>query len=361
MPVPEFPAPDRCPGALRPHAAADGALVRLRLPGGQISGASLAALGKLSAEFGDGDLHVTSRGNLQIRGLADPLPDSFTAGVAAAGLLPSLTHERVRNIMASPLSGIAGGRADVRSLARNLDRLLCADPGLAALSGRFLFGIDDGRGDLAAMRPDVWARFEDPGTARIGAAGFAGPLVPLQDVPAEMLGLARRFLARRFHANAGELWNVRGLPDAGRELFSAAEPLERPAPVPMRYGLVGGAASVLIPLGVFGPQQISSVVEASGSDGMVVVTPWRGLVLPGVTDLAPLDSAGLATTADSPWSRVTACIGAPGCAKSAGDTHTLAREIAAAGVRVPTHVIGCERACGAPTIDHERVLVRRTE
>ncbi len=323
-------------------------LKRLRLPGGQISGTALTELGALSGEFGDGDLHLTSRGNLQIRGLADPLPDAFVAGLAAAGLLPSPTHERARNMVASPLSGIAGGRADVRPLVPALDRQLCADAGLAGLSGRFLFGVDDGRGDLAALRPDVWVRFEDDRYARLGVGAFAGPLVATGDVPAAMLDLARRFLVA-----AGGVWNARKLPDGGRGLLSTPVPDAPPPPAPMRYGLLDGAASVLVPLGVLGPQQISAI-----GDGIVVVTPWRGLVLAGVADLGPLAAAGLAVDADSPWAMITACVGSPGCVNSAGDTRAVARQRAAAGAPHPLHVIGCERACGAPTFDHERVLVR---
>ena len=354
VPVDSPQLSDRCPGALRPHAAADGALVRLRVPGGRTSGPALAALGALSAEFGDGRVHLTSRGNLQIRGLADPLPDQFLSGLAAAGLLPSPTHERVRNVVASPLSGIAGGRADLRSLVPELDRLLCAEPNLAELSGRFLFGLDDGRGDIMALRPDVWASCLDAETARLGAAGFEGPKVPLAQVPAALIDLAHRFLRA-----SGGLWNVRKLPDGGRGLLDSPQPRVAVDPEPMRYGAVGaGAASVLAPLGVLGPEQIAAAAAGTGD---VVVTPWRGLVISGAADLEPLLRAGLVVDPGSPWMRITACIGAPGCAKSAGDTHAAARELAAVGVDRPTHVIGCERACGAPTFDHDRVVVRSAE
>lgn len=332
-------------------------MVRLRLPGGRISGPALARLGELSAEFGDGALHLTSRGNLQIRGLEDPLPDAFSAGLSAAGLLPSPTHERVRNIVASPLSGIAGGRADIRSLILELDEGLRSAPTLAGLSGRFLFGLDDGRGDIAALGPDVWARCVDGVSARVGVGGFAGPLVPLAEVPSALLDLAGRFLAA-----ADGLWNVRRLPDGGRGLLAdptlpAPEPIAPDAPDPMAYGLLDAAASVLVPLGVLGPRQISAVSRG----GDVVVTPWRGLVIEGVEGqeaLDPLVAAGLIADPDSPWARITACVGSPGCAKSGGDTHARARQLAAAGTPRPVHVIGCERACGAPTFHHDRVLVR---
>ena len=125
--------PDACPGVFALHDAADGALARVRLPGGAIDAAALQVVAGCAEDLGDGAVHLTSRGNLQLRGLRRDDP-RLAARLAAAGLLPSTTHERARNVLASPLSGIAGGLADVRDLARELDRGLCARPALAALS-----------------------------------------------------------------------------------------------------------------------------------------------------------------------------------------------------------------------------------
>jgi len=136
---------DRCPGVLRLHEAADGLLARVRLPGGRIDARGLRAIASAS-RLGNGIVELTSRASLQIRGLAD---DAFAAPLAAAGLLPSPSHERVRNILASPLAGPA-----VHVLVAELDRALCADPELANLSGRFLFAVDDGTG-LHGLEADV--------------------------------------------------------------------------------------------------------------------------------------------------------------------------------------------------------------
>jgi precorrin-3B synthase len=56
----------------------------------------------------------------------------------------------------------------------------------------------------------------------------------------------------------------------------------------------------------------------------------------------------------SPWTGVTACVGAPGCTKSQIDTRFLATELVGLlGHRSPRlHVVGCERRCGAPATDH---------
>src|SRR6516225_7706742 len=126
---------DACPGALQVHQAADGALARVRLPGGMITAAQLATLSAVSTEFGSGTLELTARGNVQLRGIADVT--AVAEAIACAGLLPSPTHERVRNIVASPLSGRVDGRADVRDWVRRLDAAIAHEPALAELPGRF--------------------------------------------------------------------------------------------------------------------------------------------------------------------------------------------------------------------------------
>jgi hypothetical protein len=102
---------DRCPGALRLAEAADGYLARVRLPGGFVTGEQLRVLAGLATELGDGRIELTSRGNVQLRALAMDAAEPLTAALARAGLLPSLAHDRVRNVLASPLAGLDGPRA----------------------------------------------------------------------------------------------------------------------------------------------------------------------------------------------------------------------------------------------------------
>ncbi|PNG91123.1 hypothetical protein SMF913_26588 [Streptomyces malaysiensis] len=158
---------DACPGALRLHRADDGSLARIRVPGGLLTARQAEALGRVSEELGDGRLDITSRGNAQVRGLAAGCGAELAARLRTAGLLPSDRHDRVRNIVASPLSGLDGrGHADVVAWVRELDAALCDDSptgpaghgelsALSGLSGRFLFALDDGRGDVAALGADV--------------------------------------------------------------------------------------------------------------------------------------------------------------------------------------------------------------
>ena len=74
-----------------------------------ITAPQLEALARAATDSASPAMELTSRGNIQIRGIRDTEATASVAeALAAAGLLPSDTHERVRNIVASPLSGRVG-------------------------------------------------------------------------------------------------------------------------------------------------------------------------------------------------------------------------------------------------------------
>ncbi|MBZ4323611.1 cobalamin biosynthesis protein CobG, partial [Streptomyces sp. SCA2-4] len=289
---------DACPGALRLHAADDGALARVRLPAGLLTTRQAAELAALAEELGDGHLDITSRGNIQLRALPAGSGGELGGRLRAAALLPSDRHERVRNIAASPLHGLDGaGHADVGAWARELDRLLCADDEVTALSGRFLFGLDDGRGDIAALTPDVTLIAEPGGRAAVLCYAAEGPglRVPAADAPRAAVLAARHFLA----AHGGSAWRVTELPADGRPDVTAlaarltgaeatAVPTTRsaappPGPVPGPDGRT--ALSVAAPLGRLTAGQWRLLVAAAeAGSGELRVTPWRGVVIPGLAD-----------------------------------------------------------------------------
>src|SRR4051812_40660839 len=188
---------DACPGALQTHAAADGGLARVRVPGGALTAAQLRVLAAAARELGDGHLELTSRGNLQLRALAAGAEAELGARLAGAGLLPSATHERVRNVLASTLSGrTEGGHLDVRPWVRAFDAGLCADPGLAELPGRFLATLDDGRGDVAGSGGDIGLLALTPDTVALTLGGTDSGLRTGPDgAVALALAAARAFVA----------------------------------------------------------------------------------------------------------------------------------------------------------------------
>jgi precorrin-3B synthase len=341
---------DGCPGALQVHQAADGALVRIRLPGGMLTAAQLTTLSGVSSRFGSGTLELTSRGNVQLRGITQVT--AAAEAIANAGLLPSTTHERVRNIVASPLSGRASGKLDLRPLVGELDAAICAEPTLTELGGRFWFSLDDGRGDVSGLGADIGVHFLADDCALLLTGRDTGIRRALSDVIKTLVDVAVRFVEIR-----GKAWRVNELDDVTRLLPGVT--LSATAFPPVTRASVGwinqedgrvtlGAA---VPLGVL-PASVAEYLAAI--EAPLVVTPWRSVLVCDLdeavadTALRVLAPLGLVFDENSPWLNVSACIGSPGCTHSAADVRADAALSLQADSAVHRHFVGCERACGSP-------------
>jgi precorrin-3B synthase len=342
------------------------------------------ALADLAEGLGDGSLHLTSRGNVQLRGLDGGCGAELADGLGAAGLLPSAAHERVRNVVASPLSGLdRTGRADVRPWLSGLDKALCSSRAATALSGRFLFALDDGRGDVAGLGADVTLRAAADGTAALALGAAAEEL----RLPAEHAARAALLAAKTFldavRESGTQVWRVTelSLPEGEltgrvRERLAAdgVESVPRTreeagsgGPPPGTVG-EGAGLSAHVPLGRLPGSQWRELtrVAASFPAAELRLTPWRGVVVPtpgadparAAELLARLSASGLVTDPASPWLRVGACVGRPGCARSHADVRADAAATlgAVAGPGLPLYWSGCGRRCGRPGGDRVDVV-----
>lgn len=348
---------DLCPGVLQPFSAGDGAIIRVRVPGGEVAVAKLAELMAI-ARAGAGFLQLTSRGNLQLRGLPDPLPGEIVDAVLATGLVPSPAHERVRNIVMSPLSGFGVG-VDVRPIVAELDRSLCADPVLAGLPGRFLFAVDSGNGDMLGEPFDIAYRACDSLSGEIRLAGRGrGLRVTAEHAAATMITAARAFQEHRATAEPAP-WHLREL---DHDLPGLTLSDLNPAVIGSRLqpGAVGDHAIVGLPLGRLTPLRLAALTAITDS---VILTPWRSLVLPGLAERLPeLAEAGFVISPDSGWAKVSACTGGPACSRATADTESIAHQLVSAldagalALSEPVHLAACDRFCGAGR-HQRRILV----
>ena len=254
-------------------------MVRLRLIGGSITSDQLVALAAVSARYADGDVHLTARANLQVRGLPvddGNLPSEVVEALLGTGLVPHPTHELVRNVMVSPLSGISGGEADLRPVASALDDLVCADPLLAALPGRFLVVLDDGRGDVQGRSLDLGAMAVDDAHAQVRAGTIGwGEVVGLDEVAPALVDLAHAFLRARGEGESAA-WHVDEL---GSALLTGARDgrtLRNSGPLP--HGPFDGGVHVEVTDGVLTPDLAE---ELAATADHLVVTPWNGVVVAG--------------------------------------------------------------------------------
>lgn len=390
-PSPRAPraAADRCPTAIKLHPAADGLIARVRLPGGRLTPEQALLLADWAAGTDLAEpIELTGRGNLQLRGLRREQAGPLAAALHGAGLLPSEPHDQARTIGASPLAGRLAGSTPVDELVRALDEALCDAPALAALSGRFLWAVDDGTGVVDLRRADL-------GVQRASASDFAAALddlvtVWISGVPAGVVAAADAAgalvaIAERFLEGAtGEAWQVRELADGGAGLrawatesgaltaigarAARAATVVAGGPSGGREGLpLGpgrqadgrGYARALAPLGRVSASQLRSAAGLAAVAGSELrVAADRTITVP---DLPPrfltpttdgLAAAGLPTSDGHPMVGLTACAGL-GCASSQGDVRAAA--VLRAAQRRPgaprEHLVGCDRRCGAPEAD----------
>jgi precorrin-3B synthase len=378
----ELAIPDTCPGVLRLHAAADGYLARVRLPGGRLDARALEALAE-AASLGSDIVELTSRAGLQVRGLARDSAEMLAGVLARGGLLRSAAHDRVRNILAAPLAGRGpGALADVDPIVEALDGGLCTDLSLAELSGRFLFAIDDGTGGLGPVRADIELAAERD-QFRLRLDGLATSLlVSPACAPDEALRAARAFLTLRA-GDADGAWRVRELPNGAARLAEhlGLNLLDRPASPAARRGRGLGlrlqrdgllAGAVLPPLARLGRAQLVGLAEIAGSlDASVRVSPWRTLTFVDVPAsaavrlLGDLQNLGLVVSDASGWAGLSACAGLGACARARTDVRAAAARRATARTQdsPAEHWSGCERRCGEPAdagvrvVAHEHGLV----
>jgi precorrin-3B synthase len=181
----------------------------------------------------------------------------------------------VRNIMVSPLTGVAGGRADLRPVAADLDQLIRARPALAGLPGRFQFVLDDGRGDLVDQSTDLGLVVLDGTRCQLRVGDDWGPVVPLANAATACVGLTEEFLRVRGDGPDAP-WHLRELP---QPLVGPAAPDARlPPPAgPLPHGPLAGADHVAVPGGVLEPRALTELVTRWPE---LVVTPWHGVAVP---------------------------------------------------------------------------------
>ncbi|MEM1346352.1 MAG: precorrin-3B synthase [Pseudomonadota bacterium] len=328
-----------CPGAHRPMASGDGLIVRLRPPLGRLSRTQALALAALAERHAGGALEVTSRANLQLRGVAEAAYPILIDALASENLIEAdPAREALPPVLVAPLWREGDETAQ---LALALTEALTALAG-AGLPAKFGFAVDAGeRPALGGAAADIRIERTVTGALLVRADGApTGVAVGVHDAAAQALALARWFLASGGAASGRMARHLKHTPLPVS--FAGDTPPADPAPPlnpgPSALGPVYGAA-----FGRIEAEALTDLLHKSGAKALRL-TPWRLIVLEGATSAPTVP--GFITCADDPLLRVDACPGNPACEAATVETRALAKRLAPTlPANATLHVSGCAKGC----------------
>ncbi|MFN0219593.1 MAG: precorrin-3B synthase [Hyphomicrobium sp.] len=354
-----------CPGALRPMETGDGLLIRVRPRAGLFLIPALRVIAQVALRCGSGEIDLTNRANLQVRGASESSWRGALAALDEAGLIDDIAGaEAVRNVIVDPLFGLDGDRADLRPLAAELERRLACSTALHALPGKFGFSFSDARADImiAAHRGNACALALDGDDMRIA-------VVPSKDVVEAAVRLAHTFLkvqteisgVRRMRDGVAALGADGMFANAG--LTPSAHIERRTVQSASLIGAIGTvdaptAAGVGLPFGRTNSRQLAALCDWADDAGCrdARPSPTRVLIFPVASRVAAaslLDRAramGLIARADDQRLAMEVCPGAPACRNATTETRVDALRVATAlgdfaGRSPSVHISGCEKSC----------------
>ena len=330
-----------CPGAHRPMPSGDGLLVRIRPHLGRLNAEQVLGLCEAALRHGSGLVDLTSRANLQLRGITPAGHEPLLQDLHRLGLLdadPAI--EARRNVLSAPLW--RDGDATARLTEELTERLT----ELPELPAKFGFAVDAGRQRyLVKASADIRIERAASGGLILRAEGAElGRTVTPESAVSDAIALAEWFV------RTGGPVNGRMARHLNHTRLPAEMQQERPAqsadaliPGPLLCDAFDAAAVYGVPFGRIPAARLTALLDRSGADALRV-TPWRLSLL----EQAPaVDVAPFVTAPDDPLLAVDACPGAPACANATVDTRAIARALAGR-VQGRLHVSGCAKGCARP-------------
>ncbi|MEP4198855.1 MAG: cobalamin biosynthesis protein CobG [Aliishimia sp.] len=326
-----------CPGAYRPMMSGDGLIIRVRPRLGRLTCAQALGLCDLSQRYGNGLIDLTSRANLQLRGVALQEHDAVLDQLLTLGMLDETPDlEARRNILTTP-DWIAG---DITT--RLHDALVARLGELPNLPAKMGFALDTGAAPLLTGAS---------GDFRLERGAKDGDLVLRAD------GMGQGRAVTESTAIDAIIEMAHWYHQCAKADTKRMAQLVRQTELPPNWCDTDPrrAAACLVP-GVLGTDRVygvafgsirSTSLQALLRDSRATAlrtTPWRLLVLEDAQDCA---EHGFISESKDALLSAHACAGSPACGSASVETRALARALAPYYPK-GLHVSGCAKGCALP-------------
>ncbi|WP_190402603.1 precorrin-3B synthase [Pseudanabaena mucicola] len=395
-----------CPSLFNATTAQDGILSRIRFPAGLITATQCEVLTQVVKQFGNDQIQITNRANLQIR-TSQALIEEVLLDFQDYGLASSTeSTDGLRNIMASPSAGIdPHAKINIIPFVKAWNFYLSQHPELAILSNKFsvcfdgseAINVSDRPNDICLIAVEINDEIYFELHLGLGDRGDAPTsvniLIPhhqVLEVLAALTDLYRQFTEQQLEQKT----YLRSRPPRLRDLihdWGVEKYLDR---VEQKLGYVLRSSSldtrtlgergtrklesysylgihpqkqlglfyigVVVPLGRLTAAQFQGLgnLAKQYGGGALRLTPWQNLL---ITNIAEADieqvtqeilNLGLFASANHPYAAITACSGFQGCKAAHTDTQSDAKRVAAylencikLDQPINIHFSGCEKSC----------------
>lgn len=383
--------------------AEESIMLRCRIAGGALSSGQFRGLAEIAQDWGPGHVDLTTRANLQVRGIMPENCPDILMKLADIGLTSQGSGaDNIRNITATPTTGFDPDELiDVMPYARAMHHYILKNRDLYGLPRKFNISYDSGGGvsvcadtnDIGfyavevgenpqGIEPGVYFRMQLCGIT--GHKQFASDcgvlLTPAETVPVAA-ALIRVFIENGDRTNRKRArlkylvddWGVaKTLEETEKKLTFPLRnlPLDQcQKPIPKKkHGHLGihqqtdgkNYIGVLTPVGRMSVAQMHALADIADEFGRgeIRLTVWQNLIIPGISDeklqpaITAIHAAGLDHRNNSITGGLIACTGSRGCKYAAADTKshaiTLGDHLASKMTLdqpINIHLTGCANSC----------------
>jgi len=350
---------------------------RVKLAAGVISAAQARAVAAASTRFGQGSVHLTTRGSLEIHWLREVDLPEVKRVLAAVGLTSrGACGGAVRGITCSSQGSI--GFPAVETMARRLHRHFTANPRFERLPKKFKIGIETDAGGRRHLIQDVglvlagsdaggcrYDMYVAGGLGREPQAGFLFEAAVSEERIIPLIeAIARVYTA---HTPAGKRLKhlIREIGESGFRSLVAGEPTageKLPSISGLPEGLVPGSGSCRLAARVYAGQltaeQLSTLADFADqwADGILLATADQDISFHISTSLDPAEASRALTSCGFGGQQVTfrICPGNHNCLVGLSPTRDIARTVIDSmgpSARALTWAIsGCPNSCTQPQL-----------